>query len=111
MQVADDIRYAITTAAERFRPSMPWTKTFPCYNIQITVDTYVAKDKGTDYNDLVTRYLRTVIYLFHRRLYEFCCLQKRKVKILLSIKPQIFNISDKQLRAPESKIIAAWHCR
>ena len=104
MQVADDIRYAITTAAERFRPSMPWTKTFPCYNIQITVDTYVEKD-----NDLVTRYLRAVIYLFHRRLYEFCCLQKRKVKILLSIKPQIFDISDKQLRAPESKIITALH--
>ena len=44
MQVADDIRYAITTAAERFRPSMPWTKTFPCYNIQVMVDTNVEKE-------------------------------------------------------------------
>ena len=48
MQVADDIRYAMTTAAERFRPSMPWTKTFPCYNIQVMVDTNVEKDEGKD---------------------------------------------------------------
>ena len=43
MQVADDIRYAITTAAERFRPSMPWTKTFPCYNIQIKIEVKCKK--------------------------------------------------------------------
>ena len=73
MQVADDIRYAITTAAERFRPSMPWTKTFPCYNIQVMVDTNVEKDEGIRDKDMVKKYLRKIFYLFHRRLYEFRC--------------------------------------